>query len=329
MEIIKSLIIRLRNTGVLLIVGILLIVYIAFGVLYFQQGIRQREYGEQIAQLNVVLARPLANSAQLQDRYDEIYNSNNSSLVPMTDAVAIQKIVDIAEKSGIDVNDGSGKLSIPSATRSKQKVGSTTYTVISLTSIRVQGSQESIEAFLADIDDGTTLPTMVLNRVDTSETVFTYTGEEATRRREFHAVAEAVNSMMKDNGLSAIPNPISFAGGTAVNITGDDPDTIGVIEGFPDYTTTAFEKGYSGNSTPRSGYVLYQHDKISTENPTVFSTVNYFNSPETRYYYTCEANGTVRQFDRAKVSEATEYLSSEPTTMETIATVNINIYTKP
>ena len=41
------------------------------------------------------------------------------------------------------------------------------------------------------------------------------------------------------------------------------------------------------------------------------------------YYYTCEADGTVRQWDDADLTTATEYLN-----IETVVTVDIAIYTK-
>jgi hypothetical protein len=44
----------------------------------------------------------------------------------------------------------------------------------------------------------------------------------------------------------------------------------------------------------------------------------------TKYYYTVEADGTVRQFDGPDVTIAKEYPS-----IETIATLNVEIYTRP
>ena len=139
-------------------------------------------------------------------------------------------------------------------------------------------------------------------------------------------VSLAVVDMMTDNGLSAIPNPMNFAGGIATNLMGDDPDTEETVEGFPDYTTAVVDKGYTGtgNITPSDGYVLYEHDRISTDNTTQFETVSYVTTLTTRYYYTCEADGTVRQFDGPDVATATEYLN-----IETVAALDVDLYTKP
>jgi len=127
----------------------------------------------------------------------------------------------------------------------------------------------------------------------------------------------------------AIPNPVSFDGGVATNLMGDDPDTGETVEGFPDITTLADEKGYTGTGSPRDGYVLYGHNKIDPDDTTQFVTVNYIATLTTTYYYTCEADGTVRQFDIADVALATEYLGSEESKIETVATVDVDIYTKP
>jgi hypothetical protein len=110
---------------------------------------------------------------------------------------------------------------------------------------------------------------------------------------------------------------------------GDDPDTDWVVEGFPDITTPADEKNYTGTGTPGDGYVLWLHDKINPDDTTQFTTVSYIGVLTTTYYYTCEANGTVRQFDRANLGRAQEYLGSNESKTETVAIVDVDIYYKP
>ena len=129
----------------------------------------------------------------------------------------------------------------------------------------------------------------------------------------------AVIEMMANNGLTEIPNPLNYDGGTATND----------MMAFTDNTTTAAEKGYTGTGTPKDGYVLYQHDQISTDNTTEFETVSYITIQNTQYYYTCEADGRVRQFDGPNVTTATEYFSSEEVDIKTVAVLNVDLYTKP
>jgi len=324
MESIKKLLTRFWPTGGLLLGGLLVIIYIAFGFVYLQQAPKQKELEEQITRLTLVVARPLPSSEKLQAEYEEI----NSALAPMTDSDAITLLVGIAEENGIDISEGSSLFRVRSASFSQVEVGGGDYQLLSFKSIYVQGDYDSVMAFISDLDSGKTLKTMVLKRVATTETEVQFTGEEGDRRAEFRKVAAAVMDMMDDIALSEIPHPMNLAGDIATNLMGDDPDTEETVEGFPDITTTAADRGYSGNTTPRAGYVLYNHDKISTDNTTQFETVNYIDVLTTNYYYTCEFNGTVRQFDGADVATATEYLGRAASKMDTIATVDVVIYTK-
>ncbi len=327
MELLKKILDRFWSSGALFIGGFLLIIYIAFGFLYFQQGAQQKELEKQIAQVSAVIAKPLASAEELQSKVE----AANLRLAPMKCSEAVAKIVEIAEKSGINVDPLTDKLRIPPVSEGQfrgVKVGGGSYKVLSISGIRVQGDYDSVMAFLSDLDSGKTLENMVLKRVTINDVKVTYTGEEGTRRAEFAAVMAAVVKMMDDNGLEEIPAPMGFTSGVAANLMGDDPDTEEVVEGFPDNVTTAAEKGYTGAESPRDGYVLYQHARISTDNTTQFKTIDYLSSLETVYFYTCEADGTVRQFDGASVALATEYFGSEGYRVEVVANVDVEIYTK-
>ncbi len=136
-------------------------------------------------------------------------------------------------------------------------------------------------------------------------------GEEEARRTEFHNVSSSVIAMMVDNSLASIPTPADYASGVAQNqmsyVTGT-PD-----QGFPDFTTVAEStggppnKGYTGAGSPKPGYVLYRHDKIDPVATDNFTMVSYVSISQTRWYYTCEADGTVRQFKGSDTATAQEY----------------------
>ncbi|MFC2016443.1 hypothetical protein ACFLUF_01890 [Chloroflexota bacterium] len=317
--------IKFWHVGTLFITGVLLIIYIAIGFLYLQQGVQQGEFEEKIVKLNLILVKPLPDAEKLQAEYEEV----NSALAPLTDSAAIATLIAIAEESGINIDENAGKLIVPSATFGRANVSGGTYQVLSFSNIYVQGVYDDVMAFISDLDSGKTLKNMVLERVTISEAgAAIIAGEEGARRAEFRNVEAVVIAMMEDNGLLAIPNPMGYRGYVAHNLMGDDPDTEGVIEGFPDVTTTVAEKGYTGTGSPRDGYVLYVHDKISTDNTTRFETVSYITTLTTEYYYTCEANGRVRQFDGPDLATAVEYLSREETMIEVQATVDVSIYTK-
>ena len=316
----RNLIVRLRRMGFLILVGICLIMYISLGIIYVQQGGKQRDLEKQITQVSIIVSKPLPSDEKLKAEFDEV----NLSLAPLAVKVVLDKILGIAKKSGIDVDPASGKFDIPAPGEPvERKMGEGTYQVLSLKKIRVQGDYDSVMAFISDLDSGKTLETMFLKGVNISQTEFSVKAEEQTRREEFRTVSLAVLSLMIDN-ITEIPNPIDYAGGTAVNFLGDDPDTEGTVEGFPDITTTAADRGYTGTGTPGDGYMLYEHDRISTDNTTQFETVSYINMRTTQYYYTSEADGTVRQFDGPDVATATEYLN-----IETAVFLDVELYTKP
>ncbi len=337
---IGELITRFRRSGVLLLIGFFLIIYISFGFLYVQQGSQQRELEEQSTKLSLVVAKPLPDAEALQAEYDEVINS----LAPITEQAALAIIVGIAEKSGIDVDPDSAKLHIAPLSVNEVKIGEVNYQVLSFSSITVQGDYESVMAFISDLDSGKTLETMVLKKVASfSQVEVPYIDEEEIRRTEFRNVSSAVSIMMTANDLTRIPNPINYAGGTATNYMGDDPDTAETTEGFPDITTTAAAKGAdaafltAAGETEVLGYLLYGNQLITdVDGDGVYDAgdgdavtiVNYVTMTETTYFYTCEANGTVRQFDGPDIAAATEYMGSEASKTETVATLDVDIYTK-
>ena len=306
--IIKNLIDRFWPTGALVIFGFFLIIYAALGIVYFQQGAKQGEFEEQIAKISAIVVKPMPSAEKLQAEYDEV----NRNLAPLTVKTALDIIVNIAEGSGIDVDPDSSELKIPPLTSPREeKMDGGTYQVLPFKNIKVQGDYDSVIAFISALDSGEKMETLVLTGVDVKQVEFRASAEEETRREEFRNVSLVVMDMMTDNELSALPNPMDFAGGVATNFMGDNPNTWGTIEGFPDNTTVAADRGYTGTETPRKGYVLYEHDKIIADATANFTTTSYISVLETEYYYTCKADGTVRQFDGPDVTEATEYPKSE------------------
>ncbi len=324
MEYVEKLIHTYWRTALLVLAGIILIVYIALGFLYFQQGINQKEAERQIDQIRPVLAKPAPSGAELKAQYDEIIEA----LAPISDSEAIALLVDMASKYGINIKEEVGKFRVPAASYGTERVGQETYNVMSFPGVFVQGAHSDVMDFLSAIQSGAYLKNMVLKKVSISAIDIRFSGEEGVRRAEFGSVKEAIQAMMIENGLSGIPKPISFTEGFATNYVGDNPDTPDIVEGFPDITTTAGEKGYTGNSTPRNGYVLYNHALISSENTSQYTTVNYYKANETSYYYTCESDGLVRQWSGPDVTTAIEYYGDETSVVETKAVADIVIYSK-
>ncbi len=176
MEVLKNLLVRFRHSGVLLLIGLFLIIYIAFGFVYWQQGAQQRDLEEKTTNISLILAKSLPSKEELRAEYDEV----NLSLTPMTASDAIAMLVGIAEKSGINTGPDSDNLIIPSATLGEEKVGGGTYQVLSFKNISVQGDYGNVMAFISDLDSGTTQETMVLKRVTINRIEVTGEGEGGT-----------------------------------------------------------------------------------------------------------------------------------------------------
>ena len=328
MERIKSLLARFSQTAALFFTGFVLIVYLALGILYWQQAPQQRDLEDQITKLNAVLRVPLPSAEQLQAEYTAV----NQKLAPIGDNVTIAMLVSLAQESGIDVSEAGAKFHVPVAGHSGTGVGGSSYQLVTFSGIQVQGDGDKVLAFISTLDSDKPLKTSespsprIVNRVVTGivtdyvEVTVPTDSADGERRAEWRSIIETVATMMKDNGLYRIPNPVS----KATNLMGDDPTTLLVFEGFPDKTTTAADKGYTGNATPKRGYLLYQHDRINTDNTTLYTTTNYTQTLTTVYYYTSEADGTVHQWNGAGM--VTEYKDSSPTKIELKASLNVNIY---
>ena len=117
---------------------------------------------------------------------------------------------------------------------------------------------------------------------------------------------------MVDNALAAIPAPVAYLGAAA--------NAVADMTAFPDSTSSAtfpvatpgkvkdsLGVNYAfGVGQDKTGYLLYTHDRAANSLPAPF--VNYINMDRTKYYYTVETDGTVRQWKDADTSvAASEY----------------------
>lgn len=307
---------KIRRVIFIVVLGVCVIVYVGLGSVYIQQGPKQKDLEGQIMKTMVVVNKPLPSMEDLQAKYDDV----NEALAPMEIPEALAAIVEIAEKSGIDVSPESRKFQINPPGRSGQKkIGEGTYQVLAFNNIKAQGDFDAVMNFVSDLDNGATLKTMILKNADFKWVQLNLDEKEKARRAEFRAVIQAVAEMMSENNLEAIPRPVASGEDLAVND----------MAAFPDVATTIQSKGYTGTGTPRGGYLLYEHDRIIADNTTEYETVSYIDVPFTEYYYTCEADGSVRQFDGPDLETATEYLGSEEAVFETVATVSVDLYTRP
>ena len=123
-------------------------------------------------------------------------------------------------------------------------------------------------------------------------------GEEEARKTEKSNVQLAMETLMLDYGLAAIPNPVSSA--TATNDMNAFPDTTSDDDTNSDKIVDPNGNAYTiATGSDLAGYLLYGHDVTGNDSATPLE--NYMREQTTEYYYTVDADGTVHQFvDAAK-----------------------------
>lgn len=133
-------------------------------------------------------------------------------------------------------------------------------------------------------------------------------GEDEARRAEKHNVESAIVALMTENALSEIPNAIVYSSGTDVAVNDmtafPDPDSNATNEGKErDPGGTLYEFGSADPDI--EGYLLYGHDieGSDTGGSDNDARVNYVTMTSTKYYYTCEKDGTVRQWSCPDTSD--------------------------
>ncbi|MFC1984549.1 type II secretion system protein [Chloroflexota bacterium] len=115
-------------------------------------------------------------------------------------------------------------------------------------------------------------------------------GESEAQETEFANIQAAVHSMMVDNELQTLPNPVLLAART--QDMGAFPDTSATADagaGDKDYDVL----GTAYVAADQDGYYLYQHDRIADGATT--GLVNYVATQTTTYWYSVDAAGTVVQ----------------------------------
>jgi type IV pilus assembly protein PilA len=110
-------------------------------------------------------------------------------------------------------------------------------------------------------------------------------GQSEASATELSNVQSAVTSMMVDNNLSVLPNPVIVA----TNDMGAFPDATSAVtvDKLNDPDGDAYQAG------DKDGYILYQHD-VKADNAQT-GLVNYVATRTTKGTYTVDENGTVTQ----------------------------------
>ena len=120
-------------------------------------------------------------------------------------------------------------------------------------------------------------------------------GEEEAKETEFANIQAAVHSMMVDNELQTLPNPVTLEADRE-NDMGAFPDTSATADaGAGDKDVDVLGNDYV--AADQDGYYLYQHD-ITGDGLTT-GLVNYVATQTTASYYTVDDSGTISQWQDA------------------------------
>ena len=112
---------------------------------------------------------------------------------------------------------------------------------------------------------------------------------------EFQNLGNVVSSMMIDNNLITIPNPVS---------SNTFPCTTGTqdMSAFPDSTSVGGSAdkpsdpgGTAYDASDKAGFLLYTHDIAADGDDT--TTVNYLTTGTSTFCYTVVSDGSVTQYD--------------------------------
>ena len=126
---------------------------------------------------------------------------------------------------------------------------------------------------------------------------------------ELANVQAAVHSMMVDNELAWLPNPVTVA----TNDMSAFPDATSVcgIDKLTDYYGNPYKMNFD-----KDGYVLYQHD--ITGDGAQIGLVNYLASQYTTYWYYVDAAGTVTQVPTSAPETAPDVVQEKVKDIESI-----------
>ena len=113
-------------------------------------------------------------------------------------------------------------------------------------------------------------------------------GENEAADTEFSNVQTAVISMMVDNGLSTLPDPVDGTTHAATDNMSQFPDrsTIDSANKLKDPNGNAYSVGFD-----KDGLILYHHDIIGDASAN--ATVNYVATEQTKGTYIVNSSGTV------------------------------------
>ncbi len=153
------LIARIKALAAPIGLGLFVIMAVAIGLVYFQQGGEQGDLRAEIDQQVRITSRARQSAEAIEARFQEVQDAIPSADLKETDVFEV--VLDIAGRSGVAA-------SIRLQSLGTRKVGKTDYRVLTFT-VTGTGGAEEVDAFIEALDRGqTSLPTLVLEDLKVS-----------------------------------------------------------------------------------------------------------------------------------------------------------------
>ena len=124
-------------------------------------------------------------------------------------------------------------------------------------------------------------------------------GETTAQNSEFESVKTATISMMVDNGLATLPNPVSANTSPCTTGTQDmaafpDSSSVIAVDKVNDPNGVAYVEGVDPLGD-KAGFILYSHDAVAGDDQVALT--NYVESTSAKFCYTVTAAGIITQYD--------------------------------
>lgn len=166
----KELTARLRSLAFPVAMGLFLILIIAIGSVYLQQGARQREVRQEIAQMSLTALQAQRSAEELEAKFQRVQSDIPSADLKETDVY--QVVLGIATRTGVEAD-----ISFQSET--VRQVLKTRYRVL-MFEVKAQGDNKAVRDFIETLDQGQLLlKTLVVEDLNISG------GEKASASIDF------------------------------------------------------------------------------------------------------------------------------------------------
>lgn len=141
-------------TSIPFIIGIFIVIYAGFGLVYFQKHNEWRDINAQIIPTRTALSKPSADLGQLESQLSQIEFQFEQAWATLPDANQgidlYDALIEVARQSNVDV------ISVVASSPADGHYGGITFTTLPY-NINVQGSETGILNFVSNLADGTGL----------------------------------------------------------------------------------------------------------------------------------------------------------------------------